>query len=123
MTQGWQGICRSDISRKKTYYYIAIKIPVKDSVSVKTAIEVLRKEYGEDKFYKVFKTITAYNGSEFEILKSIEEWGFKFTLLIRIHLGKELRTSATIDCFADMFPREHPLRIIPMNRLCGLLMK
>lgn len=35
---------------KKTDYYIAIKIHVKDSVSVKTAMEVLRKEYGEDKF-------------------------------------------------------------------------
>lgn len=74
-TQGWQGICRSDISRKKTDYCIAIKIPVKDSVSVKTAMEVLRKEYGEDKFSKVFKTTTADNGSEFEILKSIEECG------------------------------------------------
>lgn len=60
---------------KKTDYYIAIKIPVKDSVSVKTAMEVLMKEYGEDKFYKVFKTITADNGSEFEDLKSLEEWG------------------------------------------------
>ena len=35
---------------KKTYYYIAIKIPVKDSVSVKTAMKVLREEYIEDKF-------------------------------------------------------------------------
>mgnify|MGYP001018859951 CR=1 FL=1 len=38
-------------------------------------MEVLRKEYGEDKFYKVFKTITADNRSEFENLKSLEEWG------------------------------------------------
>ena len=38
-------------------------------------MEVLRKEYGEDKFSKVFKTITADNGSEFEDLKSIKEWG------------------------------------------------
>lgn len=65
-------------------------------------MEVLRKEYGEDKFSKVFKTITADNGSEFEDLKSLKEWGGKFTLLIRIHLGKERRTSATIYCFADM---------------------
>jgi integrase, catalytic region len=60
---------------KKTDYYIAIKIHVKDSVPVKTAMEVLRKEYGEDKFSNVFKTITADNRSEFEDLKSIEEWG------------------------------------------------
>ena len=38
-------------------------------------MEVLRKEYGEDKFSKVFKTITADNGSEFEDLKSLKEWG------------------------------------------------
>lgn len=86
-------------------------------------MEVLREEYGEDKFSEVFKTITANNGSEFEDLKSLEEWVFKFTLLIRIHIGQELRTSATIGCFADMFLRESPLRIIPMNRLCGLLIK
>lgn len=60
---------------KKTDYYIAIKIPGKDSVSVKTAMEVLRKEYGEKNFSKVFKTITADNGTEFENLKSLEEWG------------------------------------------------
>ena len=46
-----------------------------DSSTVKTAMEVLREEYGEDKFSEVFKTITADNGSEFEDLKSIEEWG------------------------------------------------
>lgn len=69
------GIYRSDISRKKTDYYIAIKIPFKDSSPVKNAMEVLRDEYGEDKFSEVFKTITADNGSEFENLKSLEEWG------------------------------------------------
>lgn len=60
---------------KKTDYYIAIKIPGKDPISVKTAMEVLRKEYGEKNFSKVFKTITADNGTEFENLKSLEEWG------------------------------------------------
>lgn len=70
-----------------------------------------------------YLTITADNGSEFEDFKALRNGVFKFTLLIRIHLGKELRTSATIDCFADMFLRESLLRIIPMNRLCGLLMK
>lgn len=38
-------------------------------------MEVLRKEYGEKNFSKVFKTITADNGTEFENLKSLEEWG------------------------------------------------
>lgn len=104
-------------------YYIAIKLPVKDSISVKTAMEVLSKEYGEDMFSEVFKIITADNGSEFEDFKTLDQWSFKFTLLIRIYLGKELGTSATIDCSADMFQTESPLRIIPMNRFCGLLMK
>lgn len=51
---------------------IRINIPVKDSVS-KTAMEVHREEYGEDKFSEVFKTITAENVIEFENLKSLEE--------------------------------------------------
>ena len=37
-------------------------------------MKVLRKEYGEDKFSEVFKTITADNGSEFEVHKSLEKW-------------------------------------------------
>lgn len=37
-------------------------------------MEVLREEYGEDKFFEVFKTITADNGSEFEDFKSLDEW-------------------------------------------------
>ena len=59
---------------KKTDYYLAIKIPGKDSASVMTAMEVLREEYG-DKFAEVFKTITADNGSEFERLSELEAYG------------------------------------------------
>ena len=108
---------------KKTDYYIAIKIPFKDSSSVKTAMEVLREEYGEDKIPRYLRPLLLTTGANLRILKALRNGVFIFTLLIRIHLGKELRTSATIDCFADMFLRESPLRIIPMNRLCGLLMK
>ena len=43
-------------------------------------MEVLRKEYGEKNFSKVFKTITADNGTEFENLKSLEEWGVQIYL-------------------------------------------
>lgn len=71
---GWESFVLT-LVEKKTDYYITIKIPFKDSVSVKTAMEVLRKEYGEDKFSEVFKTITADNGSEFEDLKNLEECG------------------------------------------------
>ena len=38
-------------------------------------MQVLREEYGEDNFSEVFKTITVDNRSEFEDLKSLEEWG------------------------------------------------
>lgn len=61
---------------KKSDYYIAIKIPGKDSVSVNTAMLVLREEYG-DKFSTVFKTITADNGTEFEVLSALEVYGVK----------------------------------------------
>lgn len=62
---------------KRTDYYIAIKIPAKDSVSVNAAMEVLCEEYGEEKFAEVFKTITADNGTEFESLASLEKYGIK----------------------------------------------
>ena len=59
---------------KKTDYYLAIKIPGKDSNSVMAAMEVLKEEYG-DEFSEVFKTITADNGSEFERLSELEAYG------------------------------------------------
>lgn len=62
---------------KKTNYYIAIKIPSKTSDAVYLALETLREEYGQEHFAKVFKTITADNGSEFESLSKIESWGCK----------------------------------------------
>jgi len=60
---------------KKTDYYLAIKIPGKDADSVMTAMEVLREEYGETEFSEVFKTITSDNGSEFERLSELEDYG------------------------------------------------
>ena len=62
---------------KKTDYYIAIKIPSKTSEAVLAAMEVLREEYGESFFNEVFKSITADNGSEFEGLSALEEYGVK----------------------------------------------
>lgn len=57
---------------KVTAFYLAIKIPGKDSASVMAAMEVLREEYGEEKFTEIFKTITADNGSEFDTLSELE---------------------------------------------------
>ena len=51
-----------------------MKIPGKDPLSVMTAMEVLREDYGE-KFSSVFKTITADNGTEFSELSNIEKYG------------------------------------------------
>ena len=49
---------------KLTRFYIAIKIPGKDTESVKQGMIQLHEEFGS-KFGKVFKTITVDNGSEF----------------------------------------------------------
>ena len=62
------------IVEKVTDFYIAMKIPGKDPVSVMTAMEVLREEYGE-KFFTVFKTITSDNGTEFSELINLEKYG------------------------------------------------
>lgn len=55
--------------------YIVIKIPNKDAKSLKAAMEVFREEYGDEYFAKIFKTITADNGSEFADLSELEEHG------------------------------------------------
>ena len=60
---------------KKTDYYIAIKIPGKAANSVMAAMEVLREEYGEEFFNRVFKSITADNGAEFSRLSELEAYG------------------------------------------------
>jgi len=65
------------IVEKKTDYYIAIKIPGKTAEAVMAAMEVLRETYGPERFAKIFKTITADNGSEFERLSELNAWGVK----------------------------------------------
>ncbi|WP_196602319.1 IS30 family transposase [Pectinatus frisingensis] len=57
-----------------TNQYLAIRIPGKNSVAVNHAMEELRAEYG-DLFGKVFQSITADNGSEFEDFAKLEDWG------------------------------------------------
>lgn len=62
---------------KATDFYIAIKKPGKDSISVMAALKVLREEYGDKHFSDIFKTITADNGPEFEKTlgtESLECW-------------------------------------------------
>ena len=51
-----------------------MKIPGKNPLSVMTAMDVLREEYGEN-FSTVFKTIIADNGTEFSELSNLEKYG------------------------------------------------
>ena len=59
---------------KVTDNYIAIRISGKTGEAVMEAMRGIRSTYG-DKFSQIFKTITADNGSEFEDLSEIEQWG------------------------------------------------
>lgn len=61
---------------KVTDNYIAIRISGKTSEAVVEAMRGIRSAYG-DKFSQIFKTITTDNGSEFEDLSEIEQWGTK----------------------------------------------
>lgn len=63
------------LTGKKTEFYIAIKIPKKDADSVMAAMEALREEYGDEFFNKVFKSITADNGTEFSRLSELKAYG------------------------------------------------
>lgn len=63
------------LAEKATGYYIAVKIPGKNPESVRAALEVLREEFGSERFAEIFKTITADNGGEFAELSEIEAWG------------------------------------------------
>lgn len=59
---------------RSTRMYRLKKIASKDSGPVIEAMKEFRQELGEN-FSKVFKTITADNGSEFAELSQIKEWG------------------------------------------------
>jgi IS30 family transposase len=59
---------------KSTDHYFALRIPGRTSEAVMEAMRSIRSDYG-DKFSQIFKTITTDNGSEFEDLSLIEQWG------------------------------------------------
>lgn len=73
--QGKEAVVLSLVERV-TDEYIALQIPGKTSDAVMSAMWKLRLEYG-DKFSAVFKSFTADNGSEFEYLAQVEQWGSK----------------------------------------------
>lgn len=63
------------ILEKASDYYLAIKIPGKNADAVMAALEVLREEFGAEHFPEIFRTITSDNGSEFERLSELEDYG------------------------------------------------
>lgn len=73
--QGKEAVVLSLVERV-TDNYIALHIPGRTSEAVMTAMAGLQHEYG-DKFSTVFKSFTADNGSEFEHLSRLEQWGSK----------------------------------------------
>lgn len=62
---------------KVTRNYIAIRIPERTSVGVEAALEQLKNFYGVERFSRIFKTMTADNGPEFETLAEFENLGTK----------------------------------------------
>ena len=57
--------------------FIAIRVPGRTSAGVEVAMTKLREEFGDEKFSKVFKTMTADNGPEFETFSQYEQLGTK----------------------------------------------
>ena len=108
---------------KKTDYYIAIKIHGKILFRFKLLWKYLGKNMVKRISPGYSRLLSLTTGLNLRILKALKNGVFRFTLLIRIHLGKEHRTSATTGCSADMFPREYLLITIPLNRFYGSLMK
>lgn len=63
------------LTERKTRQEIIARVAAKDSPSIRDALSALKKDYGAN-FSKVFKTITADNGSEFaELAATVEEDG------------------------------------------------
>ncbi|MDI6600718.1 MAG: IS30 family transposase [Thermoanaerobacteraceae bacterium] len=63
------------LTERKTRQELLFLVDLRDSQSVAKALFKLNETYGE-KFSKVFKTITADNGSEFSELEStLKQWG------------------------------------------------
>jgi IS30 family transposase len=71
--------------KKKTRYYIAIRIPSKTSKAVLEAMQALHDGFSEH-FADIFKTITADNDGEFADFAQVEQWAPKCFLLTCIPL-------------------------------------
>lgn len=89
---------------RKTRFQLTIKMKDRKANTVYKAVKLLKKRYPELNDYKlsdIFKTITFDNGSDFlngKTLKNILK--LKLTLLIPIHLVKEVQTKMAINYYA-----------------------
>jgi len=60
------------LTERKTRYEVIMVLPNKKKLSVKKAMNKIERQYGAETFKKIFKTITADNGTEFRDFKGIE---------------------------------------------------
>jgi transposase, IS30 family len=60
------------LTERKTRYEITVVLPNKKKLSVKKAMNKIEREYGAETFKKIFKTITADNGTEFRDYRGLE---------------------------------------------------
>lgn len=60
------------LTERKTRYEIIVVLPNKKKLSVKKAMNKMERQYGAESFKKIFKTITADNGTEFKDYSGIE---------------------------------------------------
>ena len=75
--------------------FIAIRIPGRTSAGVEIAMTKLREEFGDEKFSKVFKTMTADNGRNLKRSHSMSGSVQRSTSHTRTAHGNGLRTSGT----------------------------
>ena len=108
------------IVEKVTDFHPAMKIPGKDPLSVMTAMEVLREEYGEkfSLYSRPLQLITEQNSPSSATLKSM---GFLCILHILNHLGNALKMKG-ITAFSDaLYLREYLLIDILPSRSSNML--
>lgn len=60
------------LTERKTRYEIIVVLPNRKKLSVKKAMNKIERQYGTETFKKIFKTITADNGTEFRDYRGIE---------------------------------------------------
>ena len=106
---------------KKTQLYIVLRIAGKTSQAVMGTMHLLHEEYG-DIFGTVFKTITVDNGSEFADFSQVEAWGSKIYYAHPYSSWERPQNERHNGIFALIYLRADPLRTIPRDTSCLLLM-